>query len=115
MARTDLTVTPLTRAGLSLAAAGTAAIADGHMFTNNGRRMLRVRNTDSSSKTVTAQIPGTVDGQDIADRQYTIPATTGDVVIPPFPNAYNQADGKVYLDYSAITGLSVQVIELPAG
>jgi hypothetical protein len=115
MARTDLPVTAITRAGHDLsAAAGTAAIADGHMYVNNGRRMVRLRNTNAAARTVTVQIPGEVEGQAIPDRAYVVPATTGDVLIPPLTAVYNQANGKVYLDYDATPGLTVQVLELPA-
>ncbi len=117
MARTDLPVVQMTRAGFNLAAvSGTAVNAvDGNAFINNGRRMVRLQNTDSSARTVTVQIPGTVEGQAIPDRTYNVPATTGDVLIPPLPGIYNQADGKVYLDFDAATGLKVTVLELPAG
>ncbi|MGW4639556.1 hypothetical protein ACWEN6_13560 [Sphaerisporangium sp. NPDC004334] len=116
MARTDLTPTPVTRAGLSLAAAlPNPGNAQGHMYVNSPYRWLRVKNTDSNPVTVTAQIPGTVDGQDIEDRTYTIPATTGDVLIPPFPAVYNQPNGKVYIDLSGAAGVTLQLLESPAG
>ncbi|GAA3144922.1 hypothetical protein Ppa06_58210 [Planomonospora parontospora subsp. parontospora] len=113
MARTDLTAVAMTRAGVNLGAALTPANADGHAYIDNGRRMVRLKNTDSTAKTVTVQIPATVDGQDVEDREYIVPATTGDVLLPPFPAVYRRPDGKVFLDYSAITGLSVAVYELP--
>lgn len=116
MPRTDLPVTKITRAGHDLAAAlPTPAATDGHAFVNNGRRMIRVKNTNGAVRTVTVQIPGEVEGQPLPDVPYTIPATTGDVLIPPLPAIYNQADGKVHLDYSDTAGLTVQVLELPAG
>ncbi|GAA5046549.1 hypothetical protein HNP84_009745 [Thermocatellispora tengchongensis] len=113
MARTDLNAVPVPRAGLDLTAALTPAIADGHMFVHSERRMVRVKNANASARTVTVQIPATVDGQDVVDRTYVIPATSGDVLIPPFPAVYRQANGKVYIDYSDPAGLSVAVLELP--
>ncbi|WP_433355626.1 hypothetical protein ACQP25_17245 [Microtetraspora malaysiensis] len=113
MARTDLNVVALTRAGVNLAAALTPAAVDGHAFDYNARRMLRVKNSGGTARTVTVQIPGTVDGQDIMDRPYVIPATTGDVLIPPFPAVYRQPNGKVHIDYDDPAGLSVAVFELP--
>lgn len=115
MARANLPVTRLTRAGHDLTAAlPTAAIADGHAFANNGRRMLRVRNSAEEERTVTVQIPGQVEGQPLPDVPYPVPAG-GDVLIPPLPPIYNQPGGKVYLDYSDPDGLTVHVLELPAG
>jgi hypothetical protein len=116
MPRTDLPVTKIIRAGHDLAAAlPTPAAVDGHAFVNNGRRMVRVKNVNAAERTVTVQIPGEVEGQPLPDVPYTIPANDGDVLIPPLPAIYNQSDGKVYLDYSDPAGLTVHVLELPAG
>ncbi|MFG1709234.1 hypothetical protein ACFLIM_39190 [Nonomuraea sp. M3C6] len=116
MPRTDLPITKITRAGHNLASAlPTPAAIDGHAFVNNSRRAIRVKNTNAAPRTVTVQIPGEVEGQPLADKPYTIPANDGDVLIPPLPAIYNQADGKVYLDYSDPAGLTVHVLELPAG
>ncbi|SEU46602.1 hypothetical protein [Nonomuraea wenchangensis] len=115
MARTDLPITPMPKAGLSLAGAlPTAAAVDGHAFGHSAKRLVRIRNSSGSPKTVTAVIPGEVEGQPLADRPYVIPATTGDVLIPPFGDIYAQDDGKVYLDYPADpSGLTVAVYEMP--
>ncbi|PRX66109.1 hypothetical protein B0I32_106245 [Nonomuraea fuscirosea] len=114
MARTDLPVTKTTRAGHDLTAPlPTDAIADGHAFVNNSRRMVRVKNAAAEARTVTVQIPGQIEGQPLPDVPYPVPAG-GDVLIPPLPAIYNQSGGKVYLDYSDPDGLTVHVLELPA-
>ncbi|MEU7891696.1 hypothetical protein AB0B45_02400 [Nonomuraea sp. NPDC049152] len=113
MARTDLTAVVVPRAGMDLTVALAPAVVDGHMFVHSERRMVRVKNTNAASRTVTLQIPVTVDGQDVVDRQYVIPALTGDVLIPPPPAVYRQANGKVYIDYDNPAGLTVAVLELP--
>jgi hypothetical protein len=92
----------------------TAAIADGHMTTWHPDMFLRVKCTDGSSKTVTVLCPTDPQtGLAFANggRQHTVPATTGDVTIGPFPKEYIQAsDGRVWWDYSATTGVSVAVL-----
>jgi hypothetical protein len=93
----------------------TAAIADGHMAMNDGLTYLRVKNTDGSSKTVTVLIPATLAGVAAANggRTHTVPATTGDVTIGPFPAEYTQpSDGRVWWDYSATTGVTVAVLQV---
>lgn len=93
----------------------TAAIVDGHMAHNDGLTYLRVKNTDASPKTVTVLIPATVAGVAAANggRQHTVPATTGDVTIGPFPSEYTQpSDGRVWWNYSATTGVSVAVLQV---
>jgi hypothetical protein len=103
------------KAGLNLTGAlPTAATVDGHAFGQSTKRLVRVKNSSSTPKTVNAVIPGEVEGQPLTDRPYVIPATTGDVLIPPFGEVYRQSDGKVYLDYPADpSGLTVAVYELP--
>jgi hypothetical protein len=90
-----------------------AAIADGHMAVNDGRTKIRVKNTDGSSKTVTVLIPRTLAGVAAVNggRQHTVPATTGDVEIGPFPPEYTQSDGRVWWNYSATTGVTVAVVK----
>ncbi|WP_336214389.1 hypothetical protein [Nonomuraea sp. LPB2021202275-12-8] len=112
MARTDLT--PVTTSRTGLAWAGAAANVDGHAFGDNGRRLVRLKNTDAAARTVTVPTAVQVDGLDVEDLEVTIPATTGDVTIGPFTSVYRQPNGKVHLDYSAVAGLSVQLIEYPA-
>lgn len=108
MARAALTIQQLDRGGVTPAYA--AAIADGHSFVNDGRTILHVKNTGAQI-TLTIQLPGTIDGQAVADRTVTIPATTGDKMLGPFRKSqYNQADGAVYVDYSSPTGVSIAAI-----
>lgn len=95
-----------------------AAIADGHMAKNDGLTYLRVKNTDVAARTVTVLIPTTVAGVAVVNggRQHTVPANTGDVTIGPFPPQYTQiADGNVYWDYSATTGVTVAVLQVEQG
>lgn len=81
---TNITTTDITRTGVA-AGAGTAGATD-MTFNNDGHTVLRVVNT-GVEKTVTLAISRTVDGQTPAARTVTVPATTGDVFIGPFPVA----------------------------
>lgn len=110
MARGDLT--PQTPARTGTATTFTPAVVDGHAFANNGRRMLRIKNTDASPKTVTVISPPLGDGRGVDPTPIVVPATTGDVLTPCWPASYNQPTGRVHLDYSAVTGVSVAVIEI---
>lgn len=47
---------------------------------NGGRTLLVVNNTAGTSATVDIVTPGKVDGLDVEDRQFTIPATTVQLV-----------------------------------
>jgi hypothetical protein len=115
MARTDISaVQAVTTAGIT-PTFDAANASGGQMFANNGRRILRVKNGSGSAVTVTVNIPATLDGVAPANggKQITVPATTGDMVIGPFPSTtYNQADGKVYVDFSAATSVTLAVLEV---
>lgn len=113
MPRTTLAVQPLSRVGVS--PQYTAANSSGNSFSNDGRSFVHLKNTGAAA-TVTFQIPVSVDGQGVAGRTVVVAATTGDKMIGPFPAAqYNQLatdPGSVYLDYSAVAGLSVGVFSV---
>ena len=88
--------------------------ANGQQFQNTGRELIHVKNTNGATRTLTVPTPGSVDGLAVADAAFIIPATTGDKFIGPFPPAvYNQADGYLYMDWSADTNVTVAVIRLP--
>src|SRR2546423_11391541 len=91
-----------------------AADAAGSAFVNNGKRFLHVKNTSGSPVNVTIANPSLVDGQAAPARVVSIPATTGDKMIGPFPSVYTQGDGtgQVYVDYSAVTSVTVALIEV---
>jgi hypothetical protein len=82
-------------------------------FVNNGDVVLHVKNTNASPRIVTITTPRTVDGVAVADPAITIPATTGDKIIGPFPPAtFNNAGGLVYVDFDASTGVTIAAIQL---
>lgn len=110
MARADLTVQEISRSGLN--PSYTAAATDGHSVENTGREFIHVKNGSGSSVTVTIQTPGTVDGLAVADRTVAVPAS-GERMIGPFaPGDYNQDDDAIYVDYSAITTVTIAAVQL---
>jgi hypothetical protein len=112
MARENLAVTEMTRAGVNLAGALTQAVADGHSFGYSAKRQLRIKNTSAGPRTVTAVIPGEVEGQPLADVPYVL-AAGADVLVPPFTPIYRQSDDTVWINYTDPAGVQVAVYELP--
>lgn len=113
MARTNITVQDIVIAGLA-PSYSTGDQPNGHDFTNDGRILLHVKNSGGSPCVVTALTPRKVSGVDISDPTVSIPATTGDRMIGPFdPATFNQADGRVYIDLSTDTGVTLAAIKLP--
>ena len=99
MARTELTVNDITRAGgymNSLAQAVAAAI--GAEYRNSGREWIRIGNTSGSTTTITIPIPRLVDGAGTASKTWTV-LNNAYLYLPPFPtDIYNYANEKVYLN-----------------
>jgi hypothetical protein len=113
-----LTVQNISKTGL--AAAFTAAAAGGDSFANDSteRTVLHCKNTNAATRDVTivaqrttANVPGG-GAVTIPNITVTIPATTGDVEIGPFPDAYNDSNGNVQVTYSAVANLTVAAKKL---
>lgn len=111
MARTALSVIDVPVAGTN--PRPTAANADGHSVTWSRDIALVAHNGDASSKTITIDVPGTVNGLTITDRPITLAAGTSQIV-PLGCAEYRQADGVVHIDYSAVTQVTVGVVRLPS-
>lgn len=115
MARTAVTATRVTGAGVDLAAAAVAAeTTDGNSFAWTANALLYVFNGDDASLTVTVPTPATVgrDGLAIADHTITIPASAARL-IGPFGAEAIQDDGTVWVDYAGttLTGVTVAVLD----
>lgn len=92
---------------------GSLSTSDTYTFPNDGRVFLHVKKTGAGICTATVTTPGTVRGKAIADPTISIPATTGDKLIGPFPtDLYNDASGLVTVAFSDIAGLTVAVVRL---
>lgn len=112
MARTTINAQQIVRTGLASALAAVDQ-PNGNQFANDGMSFLYVKNGSGSPITVTVGTPGNVDGLAIADLTVSVPATTGERMIGPFPpGIYNQSDGNVYVDYSSGTSVTAGVFRL---
>lgn len=83
--------------------------ANGESFANDGSSvyLLHVKCTGGSPCTVTITRNYTVDGAAVPNMTASVPATTGDKLIGPFPPGFfAQSDGTVYVDYSTGTGVT---------
>jgi hypothetical protein len=110
MARTEITYQQIVRTGLEQTYA--AAVADGAKFSNDGRMFLHVKNGSGAPINVTIQTPGTVDGLAIAEQVVAVTNAEERMIGPFPPSIYNQSDGMVYADYSAVTDVTVALLRL---
>lgn len=108
MPRTAVTAQVPTRAGLTPTFSAADA-ANGNSVANDGRTILRIKNAAGASITLTVALAGTQDGISLGTlgKTITVPATTGDVTTAVWPkDAYDQAGGVLYLDWSSGTSVT---------
>ena len=110
MSRTTLTAQQIARTGT--APSFGAANSDGSALANDGREFIHVKNGGGSSINVTIQTPGTVDGNAIADLVVAVGAAAEKKIGPFPPDTYNQDDGSIYIDYSAVGSVTVAAFRL---
>jgi len=90
-----------------------AAAASGDYFVNTGKSALRVKNASSAAVTVTVAAQTACPLGTLHNVAVSV-AAAGDVLIGPFPPAYyNDASGYAYITYSAVTSVTVAVVEVP--
>lgn len=114
MARTALTAQQFTVAGL--APTYVTPDATGVTFRNSRRCVLHVKNGSGSSINVTPKIGRTVLGKAVGVADAVAVAAGGDKFIGPYNSGdWNQEDGKdtMFVDFSAVTTVTVALLELP--
>lgn len=108
-----LLATQVPTPGAGLVPSFTAAAAS-DTFVPSDRTFLYVKNTNAATRTITVTTPGTTGGLAIADMVGTVGATTGELILGPFP-AYNYADpttGLATVTPSATTNVTYAVVQL---
>lgn len=114
MARVSLARQQLADTGL--VAAYSPAAAEGHAVENNGKIILHVRNDGLIDITVTILSGFVKAGLKLADRVVNIAAGTSVFIGPFATDIYNQSNGgagQIYVDYSAVEGVSVAALLFP--
>jgi len=123
MADVTLAVQVIDRAGSGLTPVYTASgaspllnITDTFHFRNTGREFIHFKKSGAGACTVTIKTPPTVAGLAVEELVVTVPATTGDVMVGPFPpETFNDMGDYLLSGFtlSEVTGLSCAVLQLP--
>lgn len=109
MPRTALSVQQMDISGLE--PAYTAANADGHSVANNGEMFLHVKNAAVTNITVTlVSIPDPW-GR-VGDRAVVVPAGKERMIGPIPPLLFNQADGTVNVNFTAVTSVTIAAVRV---
>lgn len=111
MARAELPVAATVDDGVDLEAVAVVAAVDGHMFADNGRRLLYVENNDAASHDVNVLVATTVEGLTVGPKVITVPAG-GKRLAGLLTGAYRQSDGKVHVDVPVLTGMKLCAVEV---
>lgn len=110
MPRTNISVVQAVKESGALITYVAADAANGMMFENDGKSLLRVKNADVAAKTVTVVSVPCSHGR-TKDTVRSIPASVEHVLGPFPPELFNQLSGtdkgKVYVDFSASTSVTV--------
>jgi hypothetical protein len=107
-----LTVAPISRSGLVVAAV--AAAGGGDSMPNTGREFLLIKNGSGGPITVSAVATAKIDGQTTPPKAVVV-AASAEVLFGPFaPADYSDTNERVGFTYSGVTSLTVQAIRLPA-
>lgn len=111
MARTDVTVQNIAVAGLS--PSYDAAHVDGNAFINDGNTILHVKNGSGGSLTLTVQTNRIVGGVTVQDHTVSVPAGEERIIGLFGTGTFNQNDGKVYIDTSTQTSITLMAFKVP--
>lgn len=108
MSDINLTVEDVARAGVTPTRTGSLSTGNVYFVNNDGKTFLQFQKSGAGSCTVTVDAPRAGD----VDITGTVPATTGDLFMGPFPpTRYNQpGTHKIKFTLSNITGLTVAVL-----
>lgn len=113
-----ITLTPIEaptdgNAAVNVTRSASLSTSNTYRFLNNGKCVVLIEKSGAGACTVTVTSSATVNGIAVVDPTFTVPASTGDVVIGPFAcNVFNDSDGYVSFTLSNVAGLSAAVVEI---
>lgn len=107
---TPIPLTPLAAVNATLPV--TPDGTNGNRFIVNSRTILRVANSNGSTRTVTVHLNRMIDGQAVPNDTFVVPITSGDVLYTGFTsnNWMNEAQ-EAWVEFSAVSGLTMAVYQ----
>lgn len=103
-----LTVQPIVVGGL---AEVFSAVSASDTITPDDRLFLHVKNTSGMPDTVTVVVPGTTYGQANPDYTVSVPATTGDKLIPIYPAVADPSTGLIIVTHSQTASVTCALVK----
>ena len=113
MADRRLTPDKATTGGVTTTILSDILVADTHQIRNNGRVFLRIVKGGAGNAVLTFITPITVGGLAVANKTATVVATSGIMIIGPFPPAlYNDSSGDLEWTVDDVVGLTCEAVQL---
>lgn len=117
MARLELTIQTIGRAGVDIGGGQAVLAADDAQFANDGATVLKLDNTTGAAIIITFQTPQTVlesPALPVAEQTFSVPATS-ERWLGPFPAAtFNDGNGKLLVD-SPTDGVNMTAVRIGSG
>lgn len=112
MATVRLTPDQAALSGLAATYNAGLLTANTYVIRNDGRTLLHVKKSGANACTVTITPQQAPRGIAFQPLTVSIPATTGDKFIGPFPkDVFNDVNGDIYVTFSEVTGLTAAVVQ----
>ena len=113
MATIRKAVEKLTRDGVAPTYTGSLSTSDDYAVNNDGRVFLHLKKSGAGACTVTIETVLQLAGLEVDDATASVPASTGDRVIGPFPPAtFNDENGDMKITFSNVTGLTFAALKI---
>ena len=112
MSDVALTVQDIVATGLTPSYTGSLSTGNTYQVQNNGRVFLHFKKSAAVDAVITIATPVTKGGYAVADPTVTVPASTGDKMIGPFPPTIFNDDGILEFTCSDVDGLTVAALRL---
>lgn len=110
MATVQKSAQSVSRGGLAATYNGSLSTTDTYNVPNDGRTILHFKKSGANACTASFLVNETVDGIAVPARTVTIPATTGDKFVGPFPpHIYGS---QIAFTLSEVTGLTFAAVRI---
>jgi len=112
--RTSITVTDVTRAGVTQPSQQNGDAANGMQIDTNDGKIILELSSNTGTTTFTFPIPTTVDGQSVASKTVAVGAAAFKVAGPYPPGIYNQpGSAMLFVDMDNTTNGRIRAYHLP--
>jgi hypothetical protein len=113
MADVTIAVEKVTRTGINLTDTGSLSTGNTYVIRNSGKMVLHFKKTGSGVCSASIQTPSFVGGLAVAELTVNVPATSGDILIGPFPpGIFNDGSKDVRVTFDDVVGLTIAAFEV---